>query len=491
MKAVVMAAGSGSRWGNYLGVPKQLIKIEGEPILFRTIRLLKENKFEVYVTVPEKGYFGDLGVEEIVGKSDLEIDKFLNAEEESGAVFLWGDCYFTEDAIKKIADNKEDLMFFGRGGGSNLTGKRYGELFAVKTNKEFFKKAQELEKNKHKMQRCASWELYAYITTGKIYPSAWGPQKSQRDKDGNCIADPAKIAKHFTTIDDYTDDFDYPADYEKWIKIFNKDYFKRAWEKEYPKKYTVSFNIMAHPSRKDYIKYLKSKLGNVKVIWDTQNNIWHTRQKCLQDHIKKGKDFGITIQDDAIICDNFKEKAENFINQIGEKAIYNFFYTKFVTKEPIKQAKESNVNYFLSPKAGIGSEICFAFPTKLMKKMITACNKSDKRPGFMPDNLEDADWVMDERFVKESKLKTYFSVPSLVDHRVDIPSLYYPEDYINKARSLNRKAHWFIENEWVDNIAQPVVSRVRPQTIAGVVVKETSKTPGRKFKLVDGKIVPK
>lgn len=41
MKYIIMADGEGKRWGNYKGVPKHLITVEGETILERTIRLLR------------------------------------------------------------------------------------------------------------------------------------------------------------------------------------------------------------------------------------------------------------------------------------------------------------------------------------------------------------------------------------------------------------------------------------------------------------------
>ena len=40
MRYIIMADGEGKRWGNYKGVPKHLITVEGETILERTIRLL-------------------------------------------------------------------------------------------------------------------------------------------------------------------------------------------------------------------------------------------------------------------------------------------------------------------------------------------------------------------------------------------------------------------------------------------------------------------
>jgi choline kinase len=145
-KVIIMCAGSGTRWGNYLGVPKQMIPVDGEPLLKRTIRLLRKNGIKnIYVTVPKIGEFGDIDAIEIVGKSDTELHKFLNAKELAGSIFLWGDTFFTEKAIKTICRNKKPLMFFGRFTGSEITGKRYGEIFAVKTTPEFFAAAEELQ----------------------------------------------------------------------------------------------------------------------------------------------------------------------------------------------------------------------------------------------------------------------------------------------------------------------------------------------------------
>jgi len=39
-KVLILCAGDGKRWNNYLGVPKQLIPINEEPLLKRTVRLL-------------------------------------------------------------------------------------------------------------------------------------------------------------------------------------------------------------------------------------------------------------------------------------------------------------------------------------------------------------------------------------------------------------------------------------------------------------------
>ena len=52
MRFLIACSGKGTRWKNYLGVPKHLIKIDGERLLDRTIRLIKERvhaKHDIWV----------------------------------------------------------------------------------------------------------------------------------------------------------------------------------------------------------------------------------------------------------------------------------------------------------------------------------------------------------------------------------------------------------------------------------------------------------
>ncbi len=492
-KAVIMAAGSAKRWGNYLNVPKQLIEVDGEPILHRTIRLLKENDIDdIYVTVPEKGYYGKLDAKEIVGSSDAEINKFLNAKEHIGAIFLWGDTYFSDNAIRTITNNEEDLMFFGNANGNKYTGKPYGEIYAVKTNELFFQRAIEMEKHRNQMTRCASWELYGYILTGSIPRGLYSPHKSGEMDNGFRVRDPKKTSRYFTEIYDFTDDFDYPKDYDKWIEKYNRYFLNRAWSVEPKKKFTFSYNIMAHPSRKELAESLSAKLG-VDIIWDKSNNIWDTRKMCLRDHISKGKDFGITIQDDSIVCPDFKGKAEHFVSQIGNKeAIYNFFHMKYLNRDDFNDAIKRGDNCFEHRIKGITSELCFAFPTHLMEEMIDTCDKSKAMSIHVKGINREGDWIMDERYVKQSKLRTYFCVPSLVEHRYELESLFYPKGYLSDSIHLNRRASWFYGDIYGAPPEKKTVIR-RPESAPEIIPGARTRmgTPGRKFKLVGDKIVPR
>ncbi len=187
---------------------------------------------------------------------------------------------------------------------------------------------------------------------------------------------------------------------------------------------TFSYNIMAHPSRKEYVDYLLTKI-DADVIWDETNNVWDTRRRCLEDHLNKDKDFAITIQDDALIADDFKKKAERVIcDKYGHRA-YNFFYMK--GRHPIEE-------FFVAKNRGgvikglFVNEIAFAIPTNIIPELIIACDGADS----------DAPLA---KYISK-KLKTYYPLPSIADHRT-IESIYYG----NKANTKERVAWWFEGND--------------------------------------------
>ena len=55
---IIMADGKGTRWNNYQNIPKHLIQIDGETLLARTTRLLKEYEptCQVFITTNNTEY---------------------------------------------------------------------------------------------------------------------------------------------------------------------------------------------------------------------------------------------------------------------------------------------------------------------------------------------------------------------------------------------------------------------------------------------------
>jgi hypothetical protein len=116
MNYIIMADGKTDRWHNYLGIPKHFIELAGEPIIKRTIRLLHDLDPQCSVTVtshdPNYEFEGAHRHEPL--NNVLEVDRFTQELIADGACFLYGDTYYTEEALTCIIETAvEDVLFFG------------------------------------------------------------------------------------------------------------------------------------------------------------------------------------------------------------------------------------------------------------------------------------------------------------------------------------------------------------------------------------------
>lgn len=217
MRAIIIAAGEATRWNNYLGTPKHLIRIDGEPLLHRTVRLLKQYTDDIFVVAKDDPLYLIDGATRYVPTLNYEAhadaDKFLSSKElwndKGRTVVFYGDVYFTEYAMHKIASYwVKDWTLFCRPHASMYTGTPWGECFAQSFYPEHIE--QHEAKLMHiarlfkrgRIDRCGGWEHYRAMI---------GLRDDQiRSK---------QIKGNIVTIDDFTDDFDYPDDYDRFIEM--------------------------------------------------------------------------------------------------------------------------------------------------------------------------------------------------------------------------------------------------------------------------------
>ena len=113
MKVVICVNDKGDRWNNYLNVPKPLIPIDGESLIHRTVRLLKQfgiSKILIPSTDPQ---FAVEGVTQFNPKRhtwliDQNPVECLNEP----VTFVMGDVYWTESALKKVLETTPEKYAF-------------------------------------------------------------------------------------------------------------------------------------------------------------------------------------------------------------------------------------------------------------------------------------------------------------------------------------------------------------------------------------------
>jgi hypothetical protein len=207
--AIVLAAGEGKRWGNYTGVPKHLLEIEGESLIQRTTRQISAYADRTYVVGIDSSYktdFSELFVPE-QKQPALEMHKFSSSRAlwSERTVLLFGDAYYTDEAISTIVQDTEDFTFFLRSGPSSFTQKPYGEIYAFSFWDSTHQKLRESIDSLLREQDVYSAGGWALMRT------LLGINHRSRTKDHFTKG-------HYTEIDDWTEDFDYPRDLDRWLE---------------------------------------------------------------------------------------------------------------------------------------------------------------------------------------------------------------------------------------------------------------------------------
>ena len=189
----------------------------------------------------------------------------------------------------------------------------------------------------------------------------------------------------------------------------------------------LSIVIMAHPRRKEFIPYLKSKLGNVKVVWDKKNNIWDTCSRAWKAQDLKCA-YGVVIQDDALVTNNFLNKAEKFLE--GDKII-SFYLSRLISYR-VKQAIKDKKNF--AEGDIIYNEVAICIPTKWIKEMLQ----------YAEDHNATTDQIISQ-WARDTRRKIYYPIPSLTSHRDELPSI-YRANYNLAQPDRERKAIEFYED---------------------------------------------
>jgi len=327
---IIICAGEATRWGNYLEVPKHLIPLEGEVMLERLVKQLSEKpENDIYVVAKNDDdrykipgstlYIADLNPD------NVDADKFLSSQnlwnKNGRTIVFYGDVWFSNNAIKKILNHKgKDWILFGRHHASKITGCPWGELFAqsfypkdIPEHKANLHKIARAYKNK-KIRRCGGWEHYRAMSGI--------PLKQHKIKD------------RFYNIDDWTDDFDKPKDYERWIKN------RANWHKKQLPMHIL--HLESDEDRKTHIdSYLMKRFPKMKIFpavdgsdtakvsailnqagitldWNKwvgrklsagERGIWCSYINYLQWMVENNIREALIIQDDVTPCKGFIQKV--------------------------------------------------------------------------------------------------------------------------------------------------------------------------------------
>ena len=203
MKYIIMCGGTYPEWDK----PRHLTKVCGEPIVKRTIRLLRENGVEdIAISATDKKHFRGLGVPVLVHDNPYVmreegawVDAFY--PEEKPVCYIFGDVVFSPEAIRTIVETETDgIQFFASSPPfSEFYTKPWAEPFAFKVVDQMrFRMA---------VNFCRTYKDSDIFNR---HPIAWELWQTINNENVKAIN-----YRNYCPINDYTCDIDEPEDTEK------------------------------------------------------------------------------------------------------------------------------------------------------------------------------------------------------------------------------------------------------------------------------------
>lgn len=175
-----MCGGSYLKWKT----PRQLLPVDGEPIVARTIRLLREHGVMDIAISSGNDVFGQFGVPVLKHNNSYEANGYDNISgiwcdaffpTDDPVCYLFGDVIFSPDAIKTIVETRtEDIQFFASAPPfAPEYPKQWAEPFALKVvNTGRLKKAiravKQYDAQRRFRRKPIMWELWSVITGGDL-----------------------------------------------------------------------------------------------------------------------------------------------------------------------------------------------------------------------------------------------------------------------------------------------------------------------------------
>lgn len=242
MKYILMCGGDYPKFE----VPRQLLKVNGEVIIERTIRLLRENGITDIAVSSNNPAFRYLDVEIITDDSNKYVygDKNENTKavkswlqaytlENEPTCYLHGDVYFSEDAIKRIINKPvENTMFIcipdkqdiPNKDKRNIKGREpvgYKVVNYQMFNASVLNLLQMINDGKFKdaIIKPISWTVYRYIN---------GLDLGYNAKSYNDLNDIFKSDGDYMIINDYTTDIDFLKDIKELEEVLKNEENRKA-----------------------------------------------------------------------------------------------------------------------------------------------------------------------------------------------------------------------------------------------------------------------
>lgn len=211
-------------------------------------------------------------------------------------------------------------------------------------------------------------------------------------------------------------------------------------------KMRLSASIMAHPARTEHVQELQAALDrDVPVAWDPNPDPspdparrWATGKAAWELHDPTA-DWHMVIQDDAIVCRDLLAGLETALAEIGPDGLASAYTgtgrpNQAAVKRALADAAKTGHTWMYTWSLNWG--VAIIAPTRTIPAMIEWCDAPDRA------HLN-YDMRVGQYYRDVLGWRTWYTVPSLVDHR-DTASL------IGHGQGGNRRAHTLHDGSALD-----------------------------------------
>lgn len=174
----------------------------------------------------------------------------------------------------------------------------------------------------------------------------------------------------------------------------------------------ISAAIIAHPSRKAYVRELRRKV-NVPVVWDEKQNMWDTARRAILEY-DPAAEYHVIIDDDALPADYFLEGCQGIADALPNQTLVGLFV-----------GEDIRLHVMLNGHRGHGGDFDLSTVSFLQFAGVLNWGVATMIPtGWIPDLIDYCDTLpfpeVDRRmgtFANALRYPTLYSWPSIVDHR--------------------------------------------------------------------------
>lgn len=194
---------------------------------------------------------------------------------------------------------------------------------------------------------------------------------------------------------------------------------------------TTSVYIMSVPwmvNRVRRTKQLREEIGAI-VTWDQTHNAMDTFRAMLKHIVDDGDQACIILEDDIILCENWRERVEHVIAQRPHQVC------QFFSMESGESARRLGSRECLG--SGFIANLCVYLPAGYASQLLAHSYV------FVAENPKDAtanDFVIRD-WLKRRKEKYWLEVPNLVQHE------HQWQSSVNSRRARGRRSHFWDGDE--------------------------------------------